>query len=50
MFRKVLADDGIVIPEKQIVISWCTLNNTELTGDTLIPKVIFGFNEYQNKI
>lgn len=35
---------------KQTVIGLCILYDTQLTGDSLTPKVIFGFNEYQNKI
>ena len=50
MFAKVLGGDAIVIPAKQTVIGLHILHDTELTGDTFTPKVIFGFNEYQNKI
>lgn len=46
MFTKVLGGDGIAIPAKQTVISLCILHDTELTGDSVTPKVIFSFDEY----
>lgn len=38
------------LQNKQTVISLCILYDTELTGDSLTPKVICNFNEFQNKI
>ena len=32
------------------MISLCILYDTELTGDSWTPKVIFGFNENHNEI
>lgn len=49
-FTKVPVEDGIWIPTKQTVISLCTLYDADLTGDSLTPNILFGFNGYQNKV